>query len=314
MISCGQPKRLANMLHNVPFYGASTYVARSNNYCAEPLESENVSSFVKWPAAKTWYDAKINNRGWWCANRKFMSHLQSFFLQFPRKSYYLFVDDDSVINTKNLFKLLKHMKELDPPTLYAGHMLKSMVRTSKFDNFIGSGGGVLLKGDHLRQLVFSGTLERFRFEQRNGKYSWWPLDWVLAEALYEIGIYAQLNRAFQQFSGEPFVQCEDACNSAMVVCHPYKTIATQASIYDSWTQVPYTDDTFYDTCSTNIAPSDYTQASCKEDNYVTRDICRASVAPTPRRKVAPTPRRKDAPTPRRKDVRQMDRDVRSTNN
>lgn len=268
MITSGKKKRLSYLLEHVEWYGADIYIAKSHNYCREPSLNENVSSFIKWQTSKEWYLSKIDNKGWWCANRKFFSNLKHFFIKFPNKSYYLFMDDDSVINTQNLYHLVQHAQKSNPYTFYIGHMIRSMYTQTNFQNFIGSGGGVFLKGDHLRKLVFTGKLEQTRLEQENGKYSWWPLDWVLAETLAEIQVYAQSHRSFQQFSGESFSHCSNSCHPNSIICHPYKTIQEQKKVYESWKKlkkIEVNEDNVFSTCSINRVNHDFAISACYED-------------------------------------------------
>lgn len=226
LVTHGQ--RIGNF-NALDWYGASVYRSYDKlDDCINVSKKENVAKHFFHEGGKKWFARLVGNKEWWCANRNFFLHVNRLYEMYPSKSFYLFIDDDTVVFTEQLRKLLHIIRGMN--RVFMGHVMSPLSRL--MDTMIASGGGVLLSHDVMDRMNSSGLIDAV-FDERTSRYAWYPMDWVLSDVIiHRMGIKPRGHPGFQQFANEPW-GCD--CPRHAVTCHPYKTPKAQLQVLQSMT-------------------------------------------------------------------------------
>jgi len=172
---------------------------------------------------------KKASSGWWCAQRQYINGLRDMLAQSPNASFYMLVDEDTVVFRKPLDRLVSLLDHdiLSPEEhLYLGHLYHEP--TDKFKGlpiFAMSGGGVLIRGSTMHRAL--QNLRRMAHKQNGGTHCWWHCDWALAEAFRQSGVSATNFQGFQQFATHKKGSCRPERD---VACHTVKGRRNQAKM------------------------------------------------------------------------------------
>lgn len=167
----------------------------------------------------------------WCAQRFYFYALQELLRKYPDKDYYFTADADTVV-----FPLTLHTMTwfLDRTILQAGedlYMGHSHVNDGSRSRFVLTAGGVLLRGQTLRNLALKGALSECAREHSIGMTCWWQRDWALAACLRRIGVQPRGHEAFQQ----NLVACpRRCCQWPVVACHPMQDLDQQERVVEAF--------------------------------------------------------------------------------
>lgn len=250
----------------INWYGADVYIANSYRYCREPTSSifnfSYVYDTINSKGSKAWYKTLERKPGWWCANRGFLDHVKDFYFMYPHKRFYLFIDNDTVVFARQLYFMLQNIVALQIDKVYMGHTLRRVTSLAKSKYFVATGGGALVLTKHVRDVVFNGMLEKTRRHAQNGKYSWWAMDWLLAELLKSIHVNPIRHRGFQQFVGRTWCKCK--CPDHAITCHPFANQTMWQAMLDYHNELSFSMEV-YNACTSAEVINWKCVSRCKED-------------------------------------------------